>query len=81
MTGYTEVTVIVEGAVDGTTNFGPNDKSLMEAFIEAIERDAKEDGLRTEVYVQYHGHSLRVEDCVCAQYEQDGRPTYSWNVG
>jgi hypothetical protein len=85
--GYVEATVIVEGAVDGSSIFGELGGMIPESmfagsldeYISKVAREAKSDGLWTEVYILEHFHPLDDEDCECAQYVTDGRPAYSWN--
>lgn len=87
--GYLEVTVLVDGGVWEEQTFhyqipthfaAPRNVAGLKEFIEGHEREALEDGLPTEVFIQWHDHSPDVEECACSQYVQDGRPAYSWNM-
>jgi hypothetical protein len=74
---FAEVTVVVDGALEAEERF--RDEIAMRQFIMDIESDAEGDGVRTEVFVLYHGHDLDVDDCACIQYELDHRPKYIFN--
>ena len=74
---YADLTVIVAGAVDEADSYF--DQTLLDERIAEIKTESAADGYRTEIYVRYHDHDISEEDCACAQYEQDGRPTYVFN--
>ena len=76
-TMYADVTVIVDGAVGTENTF--YDYALMEQFIDTIRDEAMGDGYPTDVYIQYHEHDMTDNECMCAQYETDHHPDYSWN--
>jgi hypothetical protein len=69
---YYDIVVIVEGAVDQHETILSDDRNdrALNLFITDIERQAKEDGKETTVFVQFHDHGLHVDGCSCAQYEQ-----------
>lgn len=86
-TGYYDVDVIVEGALDesrtfveyddGTTQeFGGRLGSTLDAWLNGLEAEAEKAGVVLGVYELFHGHELEAEDCECAQYVTDNNPTY-----
>ena len=74
--GYYEVTVIVEGAVDRSETI--ETERVVNLFIDEVENEAKLDGKETDVFIQFHDHSLSVDDCVCAQYKLSGKADYTF---
>ena len=84
MSGYWQVTVIVEGAIDCEVEL-VSDEAL-DAFIDEVKDAATEDGKPTEVYTLWHNHApLTSEDDasfedVCIQYATDLRPVFVWNI-
>ena len=73
---WMDVTVVVDGAVDRELVVGSFDQ-LLETMRE-ISEAAKADGLPTQVYVLEHEHAFG--PCECAQYAQDHKPYWEWNV-
>lgn len=78
MTMYAEVTVIVDGALDQEHTF--DDYQVMQEYIDILRDLSMDDGQATEVYIQYHDHGISDDECMCAQYETDHKPAYSWNA-
>lgn len=78
--GYTEVSVVVDGADNGTETFRWTKKGYteMETFIEKTKAEGLADAsVVTEIYVMDHGHSLDDGECVCAQYLTDHNPEWT----
>lgn len=74
MAVFSEVTVLVDGAVDECAVFF--DYALEAAFIEDVKEEAEGHGYPTKIHVLYHDfHDFDVE-CECAQYETDHRPVW-----
>ncbi len=74
---WLEVQVVVEGAVDETLEI--RDPAYLDKAIDKVERQFKEDGVPTEVFVLHHlcdGQG----DCVCAQYALDSHPAYTFGA-
>lgn len=82
MTGYTEVTVIVDGALEESENFGGGkaEAARFDAFLARVEAEAEADGLLTEVYTLDHPHAEDAEECACAQYATDHHPAWTFNA-
>ena len=85
MSGYTEVTVVVDGALDDWCTFTNEDTMLQ--YISEVEAAAKEDGLPTQVHTLFHEHDEITaeeadagDECSCIQYLQSHLPTYEWNT-
>lgn len=74
---YAEVTVVVNGAVEQQLNI--HDDALLTDFIDQEANEAASHGYPTQVYILYHEHHDETP-CECAQYVQDHRPAYEWNV-
>jgi hypothetical protein len=76
---YTEVTVVIDGALDQSETFVP-DSAARDRFVrEQMEWATAHPGSHVQVFVLWHPH--REEDeCECMQYVQDHRPDYEWNV-
>ncbi len=77
---YAEVTVIVDGALDKTREFDPDEENRedpeisMDAYINKVGDEAGRDGIPTEVYILIHDHP---HECECEHtHEQhvDGGP-------
>ena len=73
---YAETTVVVAGAVDEQAFW--TDETPLAEYLADLEADAQSDGYRYEVWVRYHEHNIS-DECECAQYEQDHRPTHVFN--
>ena len=82
--GYTEVTVIVAGAIEDEQIFEADQGHLLDAYLNAVAVNAKEDGEPTEVYLLEHSHPIldeneEVIECACAQYVTDQHPAFVYN--
>jgi len=75
---YADVSVIVDGALEEDERF--HDYMLLDAFVSVIEEDQKDHGYPVEVYILEHDHEEPNgdEECACAQYLQDHRPSYTF---
>lgn len=76
---YTEITVIVEGAEDDSIIFDIDEYNEIDAFIDAKEAEAKENGLHYEIYVDNHEHDQGQGECFCNQMQNDMFPEYEFN--
>lgn len=80
---YTELTLIIEGALDESAIFFPNDSAEMDQWLESVQSDAQLSGLETQVFKIEHAHDVRpgvlAEDCVCVQFLTDHHPLFHWN--
>lgn len=76
---YTELTLIVEGALEESQIFYPADGSIMDAWIEACEEAAQLDGMESEIFKLEHNHEVTLADCTCAQFVTDHHPIHHWN--
>lgn len=65
--GYTELTLIVAGAVDWVEMYDDGTESVMDREIERIQ-NADYGTELAELFKQYHGHDANVDECACAQY-------------
>lgn len=84
---YTEVTLVVEGAVDQEWQVGP-DGSLQD-LVNNLDKEQAKEGWTGQLYVLHHEHEPPPADlgpvddldalgCECAQYAQDHRPYRVW---
>ena len=85
MSGYTDVTVVVDGTWDDWRTFTDEDAILQ--YVSEVEAAAKDDGLPTQVYTLFHEHDEITaeeadagDECSCIQYLQSHHPTYEWNT-
>lgn len=83
MSGYTEVTIICDGALESSESFKGFDTAELEAYLEKEKNEALEaaglTGIETEIYVMEHEHDESEEDCSCAQYLSDHHPIWTSN--
>lgn len=77
-TGYTEVTVVVDGALDKEETF--RNPTGAQAYIEAIIAESKLDKVPTQIFKLDHDHA-EGEECECAQYVTDHKPIYDSEWG
>lgn len=77
MMGYTDVSVIWEGALDSEQSFTDEQSDAMEAFINAAKADAIASDDSVEIYTLYHDHDMSEDDCVCVQYLTDHSPDWT----
>lgn len=75
--GYTDVSVIWEGALDAAESFNDDQGQAMDTFIEGYQRDAAQSDDFVEIYTVYHDHDMTDEDCACVQYLQDHSPDWT----
>jgi hypothetical protein len=83
-TGYAEVSVVVDGALEATEEV--TSESEVAALVEAIQREAEADGQETQVFVLWHAHPLvelaagqENQEDTCAQYATSHQPAYHFN--
>lgn len=77
---YTEITVIVGGAVDQTETFDYDDifeVVKLYGFIADTQREAAEHPELIELYELKHDHDKDVEECMCIQYVTDHKPFWT----
>src|SRR5262245_40894860 len=74
---YADVSIIVEGALEEEQRLHTD--AEVDELVTRVEREAKADGLETEVYVLWHDHDEADEECACIQYAQDHHPYASFN--
>lgn len=90
MEGFTEVSVIIEGALETVYELDYSDGGRisratyggsasdegrqLEDILEELDRHAAEHGYSGEVYEVDHPHTPPAEDCGCAQYATDHQP-------
>jgi hypothetical protein len=88
--GYSDVDVVVEGALDemrvfidyddGTSReYGGN--TTFNAWLEVLKRDLQAAELVAEVYVLRHEHEMSELECSCVQYLTDHTPAYRLGQG
>ncbi len=70
---YSEVTTIVDGAVDEEATFF--DYLLQDKYIEEVKADALGHGYPTDIFVMYHEHDP--SECECIQDLHDYSPLWS----
>jgi len=79
--GFTEVTIIVDGAVESDETFKGFDTTELEVYLERQKTEALEafglTGIETEIYTMEHEHDESEDDCSCAQYLTDHHPIWS----
>lgn len=83
---YWDLDVIVEGALDDSETFEDTQRGRLAraTFLGNLEREARRETFRAEVFELYHDHDLSEGDdderaeCSCAQYVTDHHPTYTF---
>lgn len=78
--GYTDVTVVVDGAEADTTTFDEDDVEELDNYVEGIKDLARSANNHVGIYTQYHGHDADIghSECSCSQYD-DNDNTYWQN--
>jgi len=74
--GYTEVTIIYDGALESEETFKGFDTAELKAYLEAQKKEASTGEGITEIYVLEHEHDESEEDCTCVQYLQSHHPMW-----
>lgn len=75
---YTEVTVIVNGAVDQAETC-QNPRSVARICNEVASWAHDHPDLPVQIFLLHHEHALSTEECSCIQYLSDYGPTMSFN--
>lgn len=78
--GFTDVTVVWEGAVDTQRIFGDDETTAMDALIAGVKADAATTTDLVEIYSVYHDHDTDL-DCECVQFLTDHRLDWSNESG
>ena len=75
---YVDVSVIIDGALEEDERF--HDEALLLDYVRTIQDEQAGHGYPAEVYVLEHEHEEPNGDdeCACAQYLQDHRPSYTF---
>lgn len=66
ISAYADVSVIVDGALEREEMI--TDETALTDYLAMVESDARDDGIRAEVWIIWHDHSPSVDECSCAQY-------------
>lgn len=74
--GFTDVTVVWEGAVDTQRIFLDDETTAMDALIAGVINDAMETTDLVEIYTVFHDHDADL-DCACVEYLNDHLPDWS----
>lgn len=85
MSGYWEVTVVVDGALDVEAVLLTDE--ALDDMVAAVRAAATADGKPTEMFTLWHEHPMYTEDDseayiedTCIQYATDLRPAFTWNM-
>ena len=79
--GYTEFTVIADGALDEGLTLDWTDERYdvqQSQLLDSCERDAREQGIEINVYIIEHEHEHTDEECACVQYLTDHNPAFTF---
>lgn len=74
--GFTNVTVVWEGAVDTARTYFDNETYAMDELIASVKSDAATTNDLVEIYSIYHDHDVEL-DCECVQYLTSHQPDWS----
>lgn len=72
--GYTDVMVLIDGAVEYQEVFERDEEEVLERFLEDVKAEAEDAGVVAECFVLYHDHPLDGDECGCVQYLQNHYP-------
>lgn len=75
--GYTDVTVIWDGAVSDEMTFTDDLAQDMLRFIAIVKSEARQVSEPVEIYTLHHDHEI--SECECVQFVTDHRP--DWKNG
>ena len=74
--GYTELTTIVEGALESTQTFTDEQDEQMDNSIEATKQFARDNSdMDVQIYKLHHDHEQ--SECECIQFLTDYSPYWS----
>lgn len=70
---YTDVTLVVDGALDSETRYA--DDALMQQEIDLLRIEAEQIGATFEIFLVVHNHAP-TNECGCVEALQDHRPSF-----